>query len=70
MAEGQSMTLEQVVRDVMAGEQADVLRESVRLVVQELMNAEVSELIGAQRRHPRAGNPLARRSRIRREEHS
>jgi hypothetical protein len=36
MAEGQSMTLEQVVRDLMAGEHADVLRESVRLVVQEL----------------------------------
>ena len=48
MAEGQSMTVEQVVREVMAGEHADVLRESVRLVVQELMNAEVSELIGAE----------------------
>jgi putative transposase len=47
MAETNSMTLEQVVREVMAGEHADVLRESVRLVVQELMNAEVSELIGA-----------------------
>jgi putative transposase len=47
MAEGQSMTLEQVVRDLMAGEHADVLRESVRLVVQELMELEVSELIGA-----------------------
>jgi hypothetical protein len=39
MAEGQSMTLEQVVTDVIAGEHADVLRESVRLVVQELMGA-------------------------------
>jgi putative transposase len=47
MAEGQSMTLEQVVREVMAGEHADLLRESVRLVVQELMELEVSELIGA-----------------------
>ena len=47
MAERQSMTLEQVVREVMADEHADVLRESVRLVVQELMNAEVSDLIGA-----------------------
>jgi hypothetical protein len=46
MAEGQSMTVEQVVREVMAGEQADVLRESVRLVVQELM--ELSELVGAE----------------------
>jgi putative transposase len=42
------MTVEQVVREAMADEHADVLRESVRLVVQELMNAEVSELIGAE----------------------
>jgi putative transposase len=48
MAESKSMTVEQVAREVMAGEHADVLRESVRLVVQELMNAEVSELIGAE----------------------
>jgi putative transposase len=48
MAESNSMTIEQVVREVMAGDHADVLRESVRLVVQELMNAEVSELIGAE----------------------
>jgi putative transposase len=48
MAEGNSMTIEQVVRELMADEHADVLRESVRLVVQELMNAEVSELIGAE----------------------
>jgi hypothetical protein len=47
MAESKSMTIEQVVRELMAGEHADVLRESVRLVVKELMNAEVSELIGA-----------------------
>jgi putative transposase len=48
MAESKSMTVEQVVREVMAGEHADVLRESVRLVVQELMELEVSELIGAE----------------------
>ena len=47
MAESNSMTVEQVVREVMAGEHADVLRESVRLVAQELMELEVSELIGA-----------------------
>ena len=33
MAEKSSMTVEQVVREVMADEHADVLRESVRLVV-------------------------------------
>jgi putative transposase len=48
MAERHSMTIEQAVREVMESEHADVLRESVRLVVQELMNAEVSELIGAE----------------------
>jgi transposase-like protein len=47
MAERQSMTIEEVVRRVMVDEHADVLRESVRLVVQQLMDAEVSELIGA-----------------------
>ena len=47
MAERQSMTIDEVVRKVMVDEHADVLRESVRLVVQELMDAEVSELIGA-----------------------
>ncbi|HEX2288594.1 MAG TPA: IS256 family transposase [Gaiellaceae bacterium] len=41
------MTVEQVARQVLADEHADVLRESVRLVVQELMELEVSELIGA-----------------------
>ena len=49
MAERQSMTIEQVAREVMADEHVDVLRESVRLVVQELMELEVSELIGAER---------------------
>ena len=47
MAVGQSMTIEEVVRKVMVDEHADVLRESVRLVCQELMEGEVSELIGA-----------------------
>jgi putative transposase len=47
MAESKSMTVEQVAREVLADEHADVLRESVRLVVQQLMELEVSELIGA-----------------------
>jgi hypothetical protein len=49
MAERQSMTIDEVVRKVMVDEPADVLRASVRLVVQQLMDAEVSELIGAAR---------------------
>ena len=47
MAERDSMTVEQVVRNVMSDEHADVLRESLRLVCQQLMESEVSELIGA-----------------------
>jgi transposase-like protein len=41
------MTIEEVVRQVLREEHADVIRESVRAVAQELMQAEVSELIGA-----------------------
>jgi putative transposase len=43
------MTIAEVVREVLRDEHADVIRESVRLVVQELMEAEVAELIGAER---------------------
>ena len=49
MAERQSMTIEELVRKVMVDEHADVLREAVRLLAQELMEADVSELIGAAR---------------------
>ncbi len=45
---GQSrMTIEEVVRKVLRDEHADVIRESVRAVAQEMMQAEVAELIGA-----------------------
>jgi hypothetical protein len=48
MADRQSMTIEDVVRKAMAvDEHADVLRQSVRLVVHELMDGEVTELTGA-----------------------
>lgn len=47
MAGQNRMTFEQVVARVLGDEQVDVVRESVRLMVQELMEAEVSELIGA-----------------------
>jgi len=43
------MTIEEVVRKVLRDEHADVIRESVRAVAQEIMEAEVSELIGAER---------------------
>ena len=47
MAGRDRMTIEEVVRQVLRDEHADVIRESVRAVAQEMMEAEVSELIGA-----------------------
>src|SRR3954470_6596442 len=49
MAEGQMMTAADVVASAMAGEHGDLLRDAVVLVVRELMEAEVSQLTGAQR---------------------
>jgi len=49
MAGQDRMTILEVVREVLRDEHADVIRESVRAVAQELMEAEVSELIGAAR---------------------
>ena len=48
MAEAKRMTAEQVVAYLLEGEEGlDFLRESLRWVVEQLMEAEVSELIGA-----------------------
>src|SRR5947199_5212189 len=47
MAEGQRMTAAQVVDKLMSSEHADVLRESVAWLVAELIEAEVSEQVGA-----------------------
>src|SRR5262245_53182957 len=47
MAEGPRMTVEEVVANALAGEHGDFAREAVRLVAQELMEAEVSQEIGA-----------------------
>jgi putative transposase len=49
MAGQDRMTILEVVREVLRDEHADVIGESVRAVAQELMEAEVSELIGAER---------------------
>ena len=49
MAETKRMTCEQVVGYLLEGEGLDFLRESLGWVVQQLMEAEVSELIGAGR---------------------
>jgi transposase-like protein len=49
MAETKRMTAEEVVSYLLEGEEGlDFLRESLRWVVQQLMEAEVSELIGAE----------------------
>jgi putative transposase len=48
MAETKRMTAEQVVGYLLGGEGLDFLRESLAWVVQQLMEAEVSELIGAE----------------------
>ena len=50
MAGQDRMTILEVVREVLRDEHADVICESVRADAQELMEAEVSELIGAERR--------------------
>jgi putative transposase len=49
MAEVQRMTVDEVVSYFLEGEGVDVLRDSLRWVCQQLMEAEVSELIGAGR---------------------
>src|ERR671934_1060057 len=49
MAETMRMTAEQVVGYLLEGEGLDLLRESLSWVVQQLMEAEVSELVGAAR---------------------
>ncbi|TML11289.1 MAG: IS256 family transposase, partial [Actinobacteria bacterium] len=49
MAETKRMTTEEVVGYLLEGEGLDFLRESLSWVVQQLMEAEVSELIGAER---------------------
>ena len=49
MAETKRMTAEEVVGYLLEGEGLDFLRESLSWVVQQLMEAEVSELVGATR---------------------
>jgi putative transposase len=48
MAERQRMTAEEVVAKLMSDEHADFVRESLRWVMEQLMEAEVSQLIGAE----------------------
>ena len=48
MAGQDRMTIAEVVRQVLRDEHGDVIRESVRAVARELMEAEVCELVGAE----------------------
>ena len=49
MAGADRMTIEQVVKQVLLDEHADVIRESVKAIAAEMMELEVSELVGAER---------------------
>src|SRR3954453_18747114 len=49
MAGAERMTIEEVVKQVLLDEHADVIREAVKAVCAEMMDVEVSELIGAER---------------------
>jgi transposase-like protein len=49
MAGADRMTIQEVVKQVLLDEHADVIREAVEAVCAELMELEVSELVGAER---------------------
>src|SRR3954454_21262050 len=62
MAETKRMTSAEVVGYLLEGEGLDFLRESLSWVVQQLMEAEVSELVGAAHGERAPGQRLTRRS--------
>jgi putative transposase len=62
MAERKRMTTEEVVGYLLGGEGLDFLRESLAWVVQQLMEAEVSELVGAARGERAPGERLTHRN--------
>jgi len=51
-----------VVAKAMAGEQGDLLRDAVAMVVRELMEAEVEQMTGAGRGERAEGRRISRRS--------
>ena len=62
MAGADRMAIEEVVRKVLVDEHADVVRESVRWLAQQLMEVEVSELIGAERGERRPADRATHRN--------
>ena len=55
MAEVHRMTVDEVVSYFLEGEGVEVLRDSLRSLCQQLIEAEVSELVGAERGEPATG---------------
>src|ERR1700750_1538448 len=55
MAGADRMTIEEVVKTMLLDEHADVIREAVKAVCAEMMEVEVSGLIGAEHGERRAG---------------
>ena len=62
MAGADRMTVEEVVRKVLLDEHADVIREAVKTVAGEMMELEVSELIGAERGERRPADRATHRN--------
>lgn len=62
MAEGPSLTTREAVEGVLASEHADVLRESVAVMVREIMELEVAQLAGAEHGERPPGRRSAQRN--------
>jgi putative transposase len=62
MAEDRSLTTREAVEQVLASEHADVLRESVAVMVREVMELEVSQLAGAEHGERAPGRRQAQRN--------
>ena len=60
MAEERRMTAREAASNVMAVEHADVLRESVALMVREIMELEIAKLAGAELGERAAESPRPR----------
>ena len=62
MAGSKSLTAREAVSEILAGEHADVLRESVAVMVREIMEAEVAQLAGAELGERAPGRRAAQRN--------
>jgi putative transposase len=62
MAEARSLTTREAVEDVLASEHGDVLRESVAVMVREMMELEVAQLAGAEHGERAPGRRQAQRN--------